>query len=62
MHVLHVCVSIAVDFIIEGEVEVEREGERLGFLSRGSFFGESPMIEGELYFYMISVCMQQIDS
>jgi CRP-like cAMP-binding protein len=32
-------------FIIEGEVEVEKEGQRLGFLSPGSFFGEAPMIE-----------------
>ena len=32
-------------FVIVGEVEVERSGNRLGFLSRGAFFGEAPVIE-----------------
>lgn len=32
-------------FIVKGEVEVSRDGERLGFLSEGAFFGEGPLIE-----------------
>lgn len=31
--------------IIDGEVEVSLGGERLGFLSKGAFFGETPLIE-----------------
>jgi hypothetical protein len=31
--------------IVSGEVEVSRDGERLGFLSQGAFFGETPFIE-----------------
>ena len=31
--------------LCDGEVEVLREGERLGFLGPGAFFGESPIIE-----------------
>eukprot|EP01043_Picozoa_sp_COSAG02_P030124 COSAG02_NODE_1909_length_10419_cov_238.761725_7_plen_1462_part_00 len=32
-------------FIVRGEVEVSLDGERLGFLSEGAFFGEGPLIE-----------------
>lgn len=32
-------------FIVRGEVEVSLNGERLGFLSEGAFFGEAPLIE-----------------
>ena len=32
-------------FIVSGEVEVSHDGERLGFLSEGAFFGETPLIE-----------------
>lgn len=32
-------------FVITGEVEVEQAGERLGFLGRGSFFGEASVVE-----------------
>lgn len=32
-------------FIVEGEVEVMAQDERLGFLGTGSFFGENPVIE-----------------
>jgi hypothetical protein len=31
--------------IVSGEVEVSRDGDRLGFLSQGAFFGETPFIE-----------------
>eukprot|EP01043_Picozoa_sp_COSAG02_P053964 COSAG02_NODE_6038_length_3854_cov_2.278562_1_plen_989_part_00 len=31
--------------ILEGEVEVEADGERLGFLGRGGFFGEPAIVE-----------------
>jgi CRP-like cAMP-binding protein len=32
-------------FIVEGEVEVLQNDERLGYLGPGSFFGENPVIE-----------------
>ena len=32
-------------FIVDGEVEVIQDDERLGFLGVGSFFGENPMLE-----------------
>ena len=32
-------------FLVSGEVEVSRDGERLGFLAEGAFFGETPLIE-----------------
>jgi hypothetical protein len=32
-------------FILDGEVEVESQGQRLGFLSDGAFFGESALVE-----------------
>ena len=32
-------------FIVDGEVEVIQDDERLGFLGTGSFFGEHPMLE-----------------
>jgi tetratricopeptide (TPR) repeat protein len=31
-------------FIVNGEVEVSFDGERLGFLGEGAFFGEAPLI------------------
>ena len=31
--------------IVSGEVEVSRDGDRLGFLSEGAYFGETPFIE-----------------
>eukprot|EP01052_Picozoa_sp_SAG31_P001810 SAG31_NODE_61_length_29286_cov_444.645973_3_plen_875_part_00 len=31
-------------FVMKGEVEVTKNGDRLGFLSEGSFFGEIPLI------------------
>lgn len=31
-------------FVMKGEVEVTKSGDRLGFLSEGSFFGEIPLI------------------
>ena len=31
-------------FVMKGEVEVTKSGGRLGFLSEGSFFGETPLI------------------
>eukprot|EP01043_Picozoa_sp_COSAG02_P026259 COSAG02_NODE_1507_length_12231_cov_56.431751_4_plen_780_part_00 len=38
-------VGTAMYVIIDGEVEVSLRGERLGFLSKGAFFGETPLIE-----------------
>eukprot|EP01048_Picozoa_sp_COSAG05_P014942 COSAG05_NODE_1744_length_4158_cov_8.451589_3_plen_578_part_00 len=32
-------------FIIDGEVEISKFGERLGFLGKGAFFGEQPIID-----------------
>jgi CRP-like cAMP-binding protein len=32
-------------FIVDGEVEVIQNDERLGFLGVGSFFGENPVLE-----------------
>jgi CRP-like cAMP-binding protein len=32
-------------FLVSGEVEVSRDGERLGFLAEGAFFGETSFIE-----------------
>ena len=32
-------------FILDGEVEVESQGQRLDFLSDGAFFGESALVE-----------------
>ena len=32
-------------FIVDGEVEVMQDDERLGFLGVGSFFGEHPLLE-----------------
>ena len=34
--------------LLSGDVEVTRDGKRLGFLSDGSFFGENPVLaDGE---------------
>ena len=32
-------------FIVDGEVEITKNDERLGFLATGAFFGEQPIIE-----------------
>ena len=32
-------------FVVSGEVEVERAGASLGYLSEGSFFGETALMD-----------------
>jgi CRP-like cAMP-binding protein len=32
-------------FVVDGEVQVSQNDERLGYLGPGSFFGEAPMLE-----------------
>ena len=38
------CIAIVADLVMKGEVEVKHAGTTLGFLSEGSFFGESPVL------------------
>ena len=32
-------------FLLSGELEITSQGQRLGFLSDGAFFGETPILE-----------------